>query len=102
MPEGKGMRLDLYLKITRLVPRRSAAKDLCDSGFARVNGQPAKAGREVHPGDRIELRLPAREFTVEVLGLPSGKSVPKAVARELYRVLEERRFDLLGNELPPR
>jgi ribosomal 50S subunit-recycling heat shock protein len=96
------MRLDLFLKITRLVPRRSTAKDLCEAGSVRVNGQSAKAGREMHRGDRIELRLPARELTVEVLGLPTGKSVPKAAARELFRLLGERRFDLLGNELPPR
>jgi ribosomal 50S subunit-recycling heat shock protein len=102
MSSENSMRLDRFLKLSRLVPRRSAAKELCDSGSVRVNGQPAKAGREVHQGDRIELRLPAREFTIEVLGLPSGRSVPKAAARELYRVVEERRFDLLGNELPPR
>lgn len=96
------MRLDLYLKLSRLVPRRSAAKDLCDGGAVAVNDQEAKAGREVHPGDRIAVRLPARELTVEVLALPAGKSVAKADARELFRVLDERRFDLLGNALPPR
>ena len=96
------MRLDLYLKLTRLVPRRSTAKDLCDAGGVSVNGQIARAGREVRTGDRIELRLPARECTVEVLGLPAGRSVPKAAARELFRLIGERRFDLFGNELPPR
>jgi ribosomal 50S subunit-recycling heat shock protein len=96
------MRLDLYLKLSRLVPRRSGAKDLCDAGGVSVNGQLAKAGREVHAGDRVTLRLPAREITVEVLDLPAGRGVSKAAARELFRTLEERRFDLLGNELPPR
>ena len=52
------MRLDLYLKLSRLVPRRTGAKDLCDAGEVSVNGQAAKAGREVHPGDRITLLLP--------------------------------------------
>lgn len=96
------MRLDLYLKLTRLVPRRSAAKDLCDAGGVSVNGQPAKSGREVRAGDRIELRLTSRECTVEVLGLPAGRSVPKAAARELFRLIDERRFDLFGNEMPRR
>jgi ribosomal 50S subunit-recycling heat shock protein len=96
------MRLDLYLKLSRLVPRRSAAKDLCDAGGVAVGGQAAKAGREVRPGDRITLRLPSRELTVEVLELPSGRSVPKSAARELFRVVAEQRFDLLGNELPKR
>ena len=52
------MRLDLYLKLSRLVPRRTGAKELCDAGEVSVNGQAAKAGREVHPGDRITLLLP--------------------------------------------
>ena len=96
------MRLDRYLKLARLVPRRSGAKELCDAGGVQVNGQAAKAGREVRAGDRITLQLPARELTVEVLGMPAGRSVAKADARLLFRVLAERRFDLLGNELPPR
>ena len=53
-------------------------------------------------GDRITVLLPSREITVEVLALPSGRSVAKSAARELFRVIGERRFDLLGNELPPR
>lgn len=96
------MRLDLYLKRSRLVPRRSTAKELCDRGDVIVNGQGAKCGREVRPGDRVTVRLPSREITVEVLALPATRSVAKAEARELFRVLAERRFDLLGNELPPR
>lgn len=96
------MRLDLYLKLSRLVPRRTGAKDLCEAGEVSVNGQPAKPGRAVHPGDRVTLLLATREITVEVLGLPLGRSVAKAAARDLFRVIGERRFDLLGNELPPR
>lgn len=96
------MRLDLYLKLSRLVPRRTGAKELCDAGEVTVNGSAAKAGREVRPADRIGLLLPSREITVEVLDLPAGRSVSKAAARGLFRVIGERRFDLLGNELPPR
>ena len=103
--ERKGfwlMRLDLYLKLSRLVPRRTGAKELCDAGEVSVNGLAAKAGRDVHPGDRVTVLLTTREITVEVLDLPAGRSVAKAAARELFRVIGERRFDLLGNELPPR
>jgi ribosomal 50S subunit-recycling heat shock protein len=96
------VRLDRFLKLSRLVPRRSGAKELCDAGGASVNGQSAKAGHDVHRGDRLTLQLPARELTVEVLGVPTGRSIARAEARDLYRVLGERRFDLLGNELPPR
>jgi len=96
------MRLDRFLKLSRLVPRRSGAKELCDAGGVAVNGQAAKAAREVRPGDRLTLQLPARELTVEVLGIPAGRSVARAEARLLVRVLGERHFDLLGNELPPR
>jgi ribosomal 50S subunit-recycling heat shock protein len=92
------MRLDLYLKLSRLVPRRSLAKDLCDEGQVLVDDQPAKAGREVRAGERIRLRLPARELLVEILELPSARSVSRAAARELYRTLEEKRFDLWGRE----
>jgi ribosomal 50S subunit-recycling heat shock protein len=106
MPERREvfthMRLDLFLKLSRLVPRRTGAKDHCDAGEVRVNGQEAKAGREVRPGDRITLLLPSREVTVEVLDMPAGRSVSKSAARELFRVIGERRFDLLGNEMPPR
>ena len=95
------MRLDLFLKLSRLSPRRSGAKDLCDAGDVTVNGQPAKAGREIRPGDRIGLRLSAREMLVEVLELPAGRSVPKDRARSLVRLVAEKRFDLWGNEVGP-
>jgi ribosomal 50S subunit-recycling heat shock protein len=102
MSDGDSMRLDRFLKLSRLVPRRTGAKELCDAGGVAVNGAPAKAGREVRAGDRLTLQLPARELAVEVLAVPEGRSVARADARQLFRVLGERRFDLLGNELPPR
>lgn len=94
------MRLDLFLKIARLVPRRGGAKELCDTGQALINGQPAKAGREVRGGERILLRFPSRELLVEVIAIPDGRSVSKAAARELYRILEQKNYDLWGREVP--
>jgi len=96
------MRLDLFLKVARLAPRRTGAKELCDAGGVSVNGQPAKPGREVRPGDLILLRHPSRELRVEVLEVPATRGVSKQRARELVLVLGDRRFDLWGNEIPPR
>jgi ribosomal 50S subunit-recycling heat shock protein len=96
------VRLDLYLKSTRLVPRRSGAGDLCRDGMVEVNGQPGKAGRRLRPGDRIRVRFLSREVLVEVLALPAKKSVSKAEARTFYTVLDEKRFDLWGREVAPK
>ena len=93
------MRLDVYLKVTRLVPRRSGAGDLCRDGNVEVNGHPAKAGKAVRPGDRIRYRLPGREIMVEVTGIPVRKNVPKTEARTYYTTIEEKRFDLWGREI---
>jgi ribosomal 50S subunit-recycling heat shock protein len=93
------MRLDVYLKTTQLVPRRSGATDLCRDGKVKVNGRPAKAARTVGPGDRITFRLPGREISVEVVALPARKNVPKAEAGPVYTVLDEKRFDFWGRPI---
>jgi ribosomal 50S subunit-recycling heat shock protein len=96
------VRLDFYLKVTRLVPRRSGAGDLCREGMVEVNGQPGKPGRQVQPGDRIRVRFLSREIVVEVIGLPVKKTVSKVTARTFYTVLEEKRFDMWGREVAPK
>ena len=63
------MRLDKYLKVSRLIKRRTTANEACDNGLVSVNGRPARASYEVKVGDRISLRLGAREVTVEVLSI---------------------------------
>lgn len=93
------MRLDVYLKITRLVPRRSGAADLCRDGKVEVNGQPAKAARPVVTGDRLTLRFPGRHLTVEVSAIPAVRNLPKAKAGEYYAVLDEERFDFWGRRI---
>lgn len=65
------MRLDLFLKLTRLVKRRSLARELCDQGRAQVNGQPAKPAKEVKPGDRIRISYSSRTIELNVLALPT-------------------------------
>ena len=61
------MRLDKYLKVSRLIKRRSVAKEVCDGGKVSVNGKTAKAGTEVKVGDVLEIGFGPRMLKVEVL-----------------------------------
>ena len=65
------MRLDLFLKWSRIILRRALAKETCDAGRVTVNGQEARAGREVRVGDTISVRLPRRRITFRVCSIPS-------------------------------
>jgi len=91
------MRLDLFLKLSRLIKRRSVAKEYCDHNLVEVNRQPAKAAREIRTGDEITLKFWNRTITVEVLGMPS-KGVRAADAASFYRVLSEHRKEGEFNE----
>ncbi len=79
------MRLDKYLKVSRLIKRRTMANEACDNGLVSVNGRPARASYEVKVGDQIALRLGAREVTVEVLSVQ--ETVRQADAAALYKQL---------------
>lgn len=59
--------MDVFLKASRLVKRRTLAKELCDEGAVSVNDRPARAGRELAPGDRVTLNLRNRVLSVAVL-----------------------------------
>ena len=63
------MRLDKYLKVSRLIKRRTVANEACDNGRVLVNGKVAKASQEVKAGDKIEIGLGSRTLAVEVLQL---------------------------------
>ncbi|MBI4551808.1 MAG: RNA-binding S4 domain-containing protein [Candidatus Latescibacteria bacterium] len=80
------MRIDLFLKLSRLIKQREAAKQSCERGLVRVDGRPVKPSREVRVGDRILLDLLDQHLEVEVLELPSG-NVSKARSHTLYRVI---------------
>jgi len=80
------MRLDKYLKIARLIKRRTVANEACDVGKVMVNGKEAKPSKDVKPGDRITLTFGTRQITVEVLDVP--EHAPKADARLLYKEIE--------------
>lgn len=77
------MRLDKYLKVSRLIKRRTVANEACDNGLVTVNDKPAHASYEVKEGDRISLRFGARTITVEVLSVQ--ETVRQSEAAALYR-----------------
>jgi ribosomal 50S subunit-recycling heat shock protein len=77
------MRLDKYLKVSRLIKRRTVANEACDGGRVSVNGRTAKASYEVKAGDVIEIRFGASTLRVEVLSLL--EHVSKADATAMYR-----------------
>ncbi|MBQ2739824.1 MAG: RNA-binding S4 domain-containing protein [Oscillibacter sp.] len=77
------MRLDKYLKVSRLIKRRTVANEACDNGLISVNGKPQRASYDVKVGDRITLRFGLRELTVEVVSVQ--ETVRQADAATLYR-----------------
>ena len=79
------MRLDKYLKVSRLIKRRTVANEACDGDRVTVNGKPAKASYDVKVGDRIELRFGTRTLRVEVLAVAEAvrKDDAAAMNREL-------------------
>ena len=81
----QGMRLDKYLKVSRLSKRRTVANEACDAQRVRVNGKPAKASYDVKIGDRITIGFGQRELTVEVLQV--AETVRKDDASAMYREL---------------
>lgn len=77
------MRLDKYLKVSRLIKRRTVANEACDNGRVSVNGRIARASYEVKPSDRIELALGNRTVTVEVLQI--NETTRKDDAPTMYK-----------------
>ena len=72
------MRLDKFLKVSRLIKRRTVANEACDAGRVSVNGKPAKASVQVKPGDVIEIHFGTREVKAEVLKLEDTTKKEKA------------------------
>ena len=77
------MRLDKFLKVSRLIKRRTIANEACDAGRVLVNDKPAKASLNVKAGDMIEIQFGAKAVKVEVLDVQ--ETVKKDEAKELYR-----------------
>lgn len=79
------MRLDKYLKVSRIIKRRTVANEACDAGRVLVNGKAAKAGHEVKVGDIIEVAFGTRAVKVEVLSI--AETSKKDEAKELFKYL---------------
>ena len=79
------MRLDKYLKVSRLIKRRTVAHEACDAGRVMINGKTAKAGTDVKVGDMIEIGFGTRNVKVEVLDVQ--ETTRKEDAKELFRYL---------------
>lgn len=79
------MRIDKFLKNSRIIKRRTVAKEACDTGRVLINDHPAKAGSEVSVGDKIEINFGNNTMKVEVLELLDH--APKGKASEMYKVI---------------
>ena len=86
------MRVDNFLRQSRLVKRRTIAKELCEEGAVTMNGRPVRAGKEIAPGDRLALRLWNRRVEIEIERLPE-KGMSAVEARTLYRIVAEERIE---------
>ncbi len=77
------MRLDKFLKVSRIIKRRTVANEACDAGRVLVNEQPAKASKDVKVGDKIEIQFGQRTVKVEVVSVK--ETVKKEEAAEMYK-----------------
>lgn len=80
------MRLDIFLKLSRLVPRRTLAQEMCEAGAVKVNGLRGKSAREVREGDLISIRQRGRITDVRVVKVPV-KPPSKKEASSLYETI---------------
>ena len=84
------MRIDLFLKRTRIIKQRDAAKKACDRGMVSISGRPAKPGHQVTAKDVVVVEWPHRRLEFEVSDVPAG-NVSKGRAQSLYVVLSDER-----------
>ena len=83
------MRLDKYLKVSRIIKRRTVASEACDKKRVFVNGTVAKAGKDIKTGDVIEIRFGANTLKIKVL--ETAETVRKEDADGLYEILEDKK-----------
>lgn len=79
------MRIDKFLKVSRIIKRRTVAKDVCDGGKVKINGRVAKAGSDVAVGDEIEIQFGEKLFRVRIKEV--RETVPAKEADTLYELL---------------
>ena len=85
------MRLDKYLKVSRIIKRRPVAKEVADKGRIKVNGILAKSSTDLKVGDEIEIRFGNKLFTVRVLEVKD--STKKEDAAKMYEIVSETRIE---------
>ena len=83
------MRLDQFLRASRIVPRRTVAQELCEAGAVSVNGSAARSSRTVREGDEIAVRRRSGVLTVRVLAVPQTKQLSRADAPSLYETVSD-------------
>lgn len=81
------MRLDKYLKVSRLIKRRTVANEACDAGRVMINDKPAKASTNVKVGDIIAIQFGNKEVKVEVLDI--SEVIRKEDAKDMYKYITE-------------
>ncbi|WP_273714807.1 RNA-binding S4 domain-containing protein [Leuconostoc mesenteroides] len=93
------MRLDKYLKISRLIKRRTVAKEIADQGRISINGKVAKSSSDVSTNDELEVRFGNKTLTVKVLKIV--ETTKKEESADMYEVVSEKfqqDFRKIGNE----
>jgi ribosome-associated heat shock protein Hsp15 len=83
------MRLDVFLKASRICPRRTVAQKLCDAGLVSVNGLLAKPAHAIKAGDEITLTRRNKRSVFRVLSVPEERQIAKASASGLYELVDE-------------
>lgn len=81
------MRLDKFLKVSRVIKRRTIVNEVCSAGRVIINGRPAKPGAEVKPGDILEIAFGSGRSRIKVLAVK--ETVRKEDAADLYEILED-------------
>lgn len=85
------MRLDKYLKVSRLIKRRTVAKEVCESERVSINGKVAKSGTQIKEGDIIEIVFANKILRAEVINI--AEHVRKEDAKDMYKLLEGQEID---------
>lgn len=81
-----GMRIDKFLKVSRVIKRRSVAQEACDGGRIEINGKPAKPAKDVKVGDVVKVSFGNRSMSFEVLSVDERQT--KQSAETMYRLIE--------------
>ena len=88
------MRLDKFLKVSRLIKRRTVAKEVCEAGRIQVNGRSAKAGHDLNVGDILDIALGNRRLKVRIMEIK--ETVRADQADRLYEILEDEKITREG------